>query len=188
MMNMALDSPPGQGVLVPCRTSVPDVPTFLVEAEALWKAEQPDAQPGSVAASWGCVGVLFRDTPPSDWSSAWSHHFRTRVSPVAPVDDDGFLTIPWPEAADRAVDVDVILGLATKAESMRPRPEEVADAWIDQDQGHEHYFFENVRHGLRTSEDSLVWRRIEERRPAWIRRSDYAQAIAILRREEDGGV
>jgi len=93
------------------------------------------------------------------------------------------LAIPWPAVGGQAADVDLILGIATKAEATRPRPEDIADAWIDQDQGHERYFFENVRHGPRTSEDPLIWMRIEERRPSWIQAGDYAETVAALRRE-----
>jgi hypothetical protein len=43
--------------------------------------------------------------------------------------------------------LDLILAIAAKAEKVRPRPEHVADAWVNQDQGHEAYFFENVGTG-----------------------------------------
>jgi len=45
-------------------------------------------------------------------------------------------------------DVDVILATATKLNTASSQPQEVADAWIDQNRCYERYFFENVRHGI----------------------------------------
>jgi len=183
-MTFAINGALGTGVLVPCRTSPPDVAALVAEAEELWKAEEPGAAPGSVGASWGCIGLLFRDQPaPWDWFLAWADFFRRNASPIPPVGREGLLSIPWPAIAPEgaAVDVDLILATATKADATRPHAEDVADAWINQNQGHERYFFENVRHGIRTPEDALVWRRIEETRPSWLREDAYAEAVAVLR-------
>lgn len=182
-MTFANDAPSGKGVLVPCRTSPPDVAAVVAEAEELWRAEQPGAAPGRVGASWGCVGALFSNQPILvEWSRAWADHLQSRTSPVPPVGGDGMLGIPWPTIVGAgAADVDVILATATKADATRPTAEQVADAWLAQNQGHERYFFENVRLGIRTPEDPLIWRRIEERRPCWLRREEYAEAVAVLR-------
>lgn len=185
-MTFVLDGPLGQGVLVPCRATIADVAALVAEAEALWKAEQLGASAGSIGASWGCVGVLFRAQPvPEDWLRAWADHFRATASPVSPVGEDGVLRISWPMtvADGTAADVDVILATATKAESTHPVAGDVADAWLGQDRGHERYFFENVRHGIRSPEDGLVWKRIEEGRPRWLRGGAYAEAVAVLRRQ-----
>jgi hypothetical protein len=183
----------GQGVLVPFRTSLADVSTLVTEAEELWKAEKPGAEDGSIAASWGCVGVAFRDQSASvDWLRAWNEHFRRKASPVPPVPpvtSDGLLRIPWPAVVDgSATDVELLLATATKAGAAVPLADEVADAWIGQDDGHERYFFENVRHGIRTPEDGLIWRRIEEKKPRWLTAGAHAEAIAILRDEQHSGV
>jgi len=74
--------------------------------------------------------------------------------------------------------MDVILATATRAEATRPTPDEIADGWIDR--GHERYFFENVRHGIRTSDDGLIWRRLEERAPRWLHGDVYADVVALL--------
>jgi hypothetical protein len=47
--------------------------------------------------------------------------------------------------------------------------------------GHERYFFENVRHGIRTPDDQLIWQRIEQKNPPWLHKAAYAEAIAIFR-------
>ena len=82
-----------------------------------------------------------------------------------------------------AVGLDMILATATQGETERPCPEEIANAWIEQDQGYERYFLENIRHGIRTPDDLLVWRRIEGASPSWLRKTEYTEAIAILRGE-----
>ena len=64
-----------------------------------------------------------------------------------------------------------------------PSAEEVADAWADQQDGYEQYFFKNVRNGIRTPDDSRIWHRIEERKPDWLSRDAYGPAIKILRSE-----
>ena len=78
--------------------------------------------------------------------------------------------------------------LATKADPTRPSPEDVADAWINQRDGRESYFFENVRCGIRTPEDGLIWRRMEEQRPSWLEEGAYKSAVDILRRENQSEV
>ena len=112
-----------------------------------------------------------------------------RASPIRPVDITGHFGIPWPEAvAGSAIDMDLILATATKAETERPAPNTIADAWVDQSGGQERYFFENVRHGIRTHDDAQIWRRIEQREPAWLSGGAYAEAIEVLRAEPRPGV
>lgn len=190
-MTFGTDDAFGQAVLVPCVTAIGDVAGLVAEAEALWRAEQPSAAANSIGAPWGCAGVLFfAVNARGDWLAGWSNHFRLRASPVPPVDDQGILRIPWPvtTAEGRPADVNVILATATRAEAKQPTPSEIADAWTSQFDGHERYFFENVRHGIRTPEDSLIWRRIEERTPSWLRDGAYAEEVALLRAEAARGV
>lgn len=189
-MTFAPDSLPGQGVLISCRASIDNVTAFVADAEALWKAEQPSAPAGSIGASWGCVGVMFC-AEAAPWRLAWTDHFCAKASAsVPPVEEDGVLCIPWPvRVADgTAADVDVILATATRAEVKRPTAAEIADAWIDQCDGRERYFFENVRHGIRTHDDGLIWRRIEQRVPCWLRDGAHAEAVELLRAEAALGV
>ena len=85
----------------------------------------------------------------------------------------------------KPADMDVILAIATKAEQRPPTAFEIADAWTSQDDGHERYFFENVRHGIRTPDDICIWRRIEEQSPRWLQECKYREAIALLRAEAE---
>lgn len=179
----------GQVVLVPCVTVIGDVAGLVAEAEALWKAEQRSAATNSIGGSWGCVGVMFRtESTQAGLLAGWSNRFRVTASAIPPVDDAGILHIPWPvtTAEARPADVDIVLATATKAEMNPPSVTEIADAWIDQRHGHERYFLENVRHGIRTPEDGLIWRRIEEQAPSWLRSGKYAEAVGLLRQEAAG--
>lgn len=186
-MTFGTDDALGQAVLVPCVTAIADVAGLVAEAEALWKAEQPSAAANSIGGSWGCVGVVFlTENTQADWVATWRNHFRSKASAIPPADDEGVLRIPRlvTTVEGRPADVDIVLATATKAEARRPTATEIADAWIHQRDGHESYFFENVRHGIRTPEDGLIWRRIEERAPCWLRSGAHAEAVALLRAEE----
>jgi hypothetical protein len=82
----------------------------------------------------------------------------------------------------------MILATATRPEQQQPTPTDIADAWVTQSGGHERYFFENVRHGIRTPEDGAIWKRIEAQSPSWLSNPAYAQPIALLRSEVTDGV
>ncbi len=153
----------GRAVLVPCLSSVKNIDDLVAEATALWKAERPSAREGEIGASWGCVGALFHY--PHEYLELvkkWGLYFQNRSGrAIDPVDSDGLLRIPWPTKVDGSpvTEFDVILAVATQAANPAPKVEDIADAWINQDKGNERYFFENVRHGIRTAEDLNIWRR-----------------------------
>jgi len=183
-MTLEPDGALGRAVLVPCGSTIASPAGLVAEAEALWKAEQSTAVATGIGASWGCVGALFAPTVTAEWRAGWATYFRSHASPVPPVDGAGTLRIAWPvTAGNRPTDVEMILATATRADATRPPATEIADAWIDQNDGHERYFFENVRHGIRTPVDGDIWKRIENRNPGWLRDEKYAEAIALLRAE-----
>ena len=185
-MTFGGDAPEGQAWLVPYKKAIDGVGTVVAEAKALWNAEDHNASPGQIGKQWGCVGVLFQPgVALGDLRSGWAAHFSKKVSsPIPPVDKKGVLGIPWPTLTldGSPADIDVILATANKAEAPPPSAEDIADAWVDQNDGDKRYFFENVRHGIRTPEDGLIWRQIEQRTPHRLGDKTYAQAIAILRR------
>ena len=80
------------------------------------------------------------------------------------------------------MDVDLILATATKPSTKRPPSAiEIADAWIGV--GHEHYFFENVRNGIRTPDDEAIWTRMQEEQPDWLQEATAKCADAIQQLE-----
>ena len=176
----------GQAVVMPCVFPVTSIEDLSEEASALWKAEQPSADEGEVGSSWGCVGVLLRDKNLRHFVRDWGRYFQAySKGPVSPVDDEGILNIPWPVKLDNfpLSEVDILLSTSTQANRPLPTAIEIADAWINQNEGHERYFFENVRHSIRTAEDLDIWRRIEERSPEWLKNPDYADVISLLHSE-----
>jgi hypothetical protein len=175
----------GEALVVPFKEALPDPKALVAEAEALWQAERASAELGSIAADWGCVGVRFQDeAPAATWLQAWSDRFG-ETTPIPPVTTTGKLDMHWPTPISRVpVDLDVLLAAATLPDEPRPTPAAIADAWVDQNQGYEEYFFENVRHGIRASEDLRIWRRIKERAPVWLSNSRWSEAIKILEAED----
>lgn len=186
-MTLSSDGPAGLAFLVPCKTAIVDVTALIAEAEALWKAERHEASSGEIGSSWGCVGVSFRaGAELAGWLQPWAKNFDARItSAISPVDKYGVLQIPWPTTTLENVpdNVDLFLATATKAEPSCPSVEDIADAWLGQNGGYERYFFENVRHGIRTPDDGLIWRRIEARMPCWLKNSSYSEAVTLLRGE-----
>lgn len=180
-MTFARSDHMGRAVLVLCRAPIGKLDSLVAEAEALWKAE--GGSTGNVGASWGCVGVLFRQGIHSeDLREGWAKYFTT--NPVPPVDKVGKLDIPWPTTLNGSpADVDVILATATQPEARPPTAKKIADAWLCQSAGHERYFFENVRHGIRTPDDGDIWRRFKEKKPDWLKKAAYAKPIKILEGE-----
>lgn len=179
--------PSARGVLVPCAKEFEKIDGLIEEAKFLWKAEDPKAKSGCIHKPWGCVGALFRPKlANSDWMEGWTDHFRkVKDRCVSVVDSDGKLSIPWPNTMDgQPADIDVILATATKPDAEQPTAQAIADALISQCNRNECYFFNNVRCGIRTSDDSEIWRKIEECSPSWLKAEAYKEAIEILRSEE----
>jgi len=176
----------GQALIVRARNDASTPDALVTEAEHLWAAEQPSAAARSISASWGSVGIRFRDeSVDSRVAEAWSHHFAKSGRTIPPIGAAGILDIPWPSSSGNVVgpSFDLILATATQAESRLQTPDQVADAWVEQDEGHEAYFFENVRHGIRTPEDVAIWFRIEQRQPEWLSNDAYSDVVETLRAE-----
>ncbi len=187
-MTIDPEAPPGQALMVPCRAPVESPGDLVEEARYLWAAEQPGAEEGAIGADWGCCGMIMRE-PVAPVADAWARVFRDGVSdPVSPVTESGGLCIPWPEPVEGpGPDIDVIFATATRAVAEAPTLWAVAEAWLSQSDRHERYFFENVRHGIRTHQDLEIWRHIEAGNPEWLGASRYADPIGILRRESGAG-
>lgn len=185
-MTFRRNDPSGMAALVPCQREIESIDDLKDEAEALWKAEAPNSKSGAIGSGWGCVGALLgSDEAREALAEAWNIHFRTcRTEGLSVVSSDGNLEINWPEAASKvSANIDVVLATATKPATVPPGANSVADAWLGQNDGFERYFLENVRHGIRTSDDVDIWRRLEDRKPDWLKSDNYARAIEVLRAE-----
>jgi len=165
----------GQAVLVPCQANVATIEDLVTEAQHLWKAEKPTATGKKIGASWGCVGALFaNDDLREQWLAPWSKVFSKSAAAIPPVDRFGQFGVPWPTKVltGEPADSDVILATATRPNEEPPSAETVASAWVNQNEGRERYFFNNVGSGIRTAQDAEIWRRITEANPAWLTESD----------------
>ncbi|PIQ23925.1 hypothetical protein COW64_21615 [bacterium (Candidatus Blackallbacteria) CG18_big_fil_WC_8_21_14_2_50_49_26] len=173
------ESEEGSAILVPCKTPINDTDSLLKEAHSLWRAESPHSKPGSINASWGTVGILFSEQVPDNIRIEWSNQRHETVSPVI----NGELNIPRPAKKSDGLDIsmDFILATATKSEEKIPKAVEIAKAWIEN--GYEDYFFNNVKHGIRTYEDIRIWNKIKESNPDWLQKKEYSEAIEILSRD-----
>lgn len=188
---MVLDAqcPGGQAVVVPCKAEIREVEGFAEEVRWLWAAEDNSAAIDRFHKSWGCVGALFGPKAVAcGLQDQWRDQFQAaRTSTPAALDTEGKLNIPWPSTIDGlpVPEFDLILATATMPNPKEGRPDaaEIARAWIQQNDGHERYFFENVRHGIRTRDDPNIWAAIVEQKPRWIESGEYAKAIEVLRSE-----
>ena len=185
-MTFGPESSSGIAIVLPCRERGLSDQQLQLEAEALWGAEVNSAPAkNAIAKEWGCVGALFRDRQRNaQLVAAWTNFFRgSKGTPTGPVDADGLFNLPWPQRVDgRELDFDVLLATSNR-ETDTPAPNQIAQAWMEHD-GAEEYFFENVKHGIRTADDAAIWKRME-RGPDWLRRKEprYPDAIAILCKE-----
>lgn len=177
----------GKAVVIPCINPIENVKDLILEASALWRAERSKAKEGEVGVSWGCVGMLFRIPQKSaDIVEMWERYFQNHSEvPITPVNSRGILDISWTTKLDDSpvTEVDIILSAVTKAEEPLPTVDKIAEKWINQDNGYESYFFKNVENDIRTAEDIDIWKIIEKHSPGWLSKTEYAEAISILRKE-----
>jgi hypothetical protein len=181
--------PNGRALLASCKADVRSFADLLDEARWLWSAEDNKPLTDRFHKNWGCVAALFGPKAiAAGFPEQWKRDFQAANPPVpSAVNRDGLLAIPWPRTLDGEIvtSVDIILAIATMArpENERPSPRDVAKAWIDQKEGHERYFLDNVRHGIRTAGDAEIWSAMEEAQPDWLQLEHYAEVVDKLRRQ-----
>lgn len=179
----------GQAVLIPCKVPVSSFEDLIEEVQWLWTAEANKPTPNEFHRGWGCVGSLLSS---NEFAQAledqWRGYFQNAKAAKFPaIDCAGKLNIPWPKLISGAPveDFEVILATATMPEPVgnRPSATQIAKCWIDQNDGHARYFFENVRHGIRTHDDHEIWKAIEFENPSWLSSAEYEDAIRVLKSE-----
>lgn len=185
---MVLDPecPIGRAVIVPAQADVRTFDALLDEARALWKAEAPNSAPGALSAGWGSVGAMFSVNVPTEFKQAWSRHFQEAATAVEPVATTGMLRVPWPTQCSDGMpaDFDVLLATATRPTSPPPTSQAIARAWADQSFGREHYLIENMRRGIRTHDDPVIWDHLKDFAPEWMS-TDLVEEIDELLADDD---
>ena len=163
--------PSGQGKIIPCSRPVWTMQDLIVEAEHLWKAENPRANAHRICARWGCVTLLCNPERaiPTAIVNGWAA--RVREEPdygsilqgegegilVDPA--EGLLRIDWPKVGEATADFDLLLATAIKPTldplSGYPSTSLIAEAWNKAGPNVE-YFLNNRANGIRTFQDEQI--------------------------------
>lgn len=169
----------GQGKVVRCQTDISSVEELEIEAEALWTAERSSTDSnGRVSALWGGVGLLVRPGVPiqPEFMDAWEKRvgreqtFTAQSSEVT-MSKQGILKIDWPSLSNSSdqVPVDLLLATVTKPTLIGAPPrfataQEIAEAWIRDQQGNVSYFWSNRKNGILTFQDGDIQKCLEKAR------------------------
>jgi hypothetical protein len=171
----------GQAKVVRCTHTVSSAEDLIAEAEHLWKAEQPGAEAGRIAAHWGCVALLCNPERkiPEDLLKRWANRVGREpdygnvpqtLEEGCLVGTDGLLHIPWPRLVegDAAVQLDLLLATANDPTLTGPPPsypsvETIANAWNDAAREYAEYFWNNIDSGIRTFQDDEIRTRLRPR-------------------------
>jgi hypothetical protein len=166
--------PQGRAKLVPCSHAISTAQELIAEAECLWKAEEPDAEPHRIASTWGCVAMLCNPERriPKEFLHGWAERVscepdygrvsQTREEGILVGRNEGLLHIDWPRLAegDAEADFDVLLVTANDprirtSSPTYPTPYMIAEAW-NRAAKHVNYFWKNTDNGIRTFEDDQI--------------------------------
>jgi len=171
----------GQARVVRCSHIISSADELIEEAEHLWKAEQPNAEAGRIAADWGCVGLLCNPERkiPEDLLKGWANRVANEpgygnVPQIQKegclVSNDGLLHIPWPRMVEggATVRLDLLLATAnhptlTGTPPSYPSVETVCCAWNAAGGNHVEYFWRNVENGILTFQDDAIRKQLRPR-------------------------
>lgn len=165
---------PGHAKVVQCTRKVSTPDDLIVEAQALWKAENPRAEAGRLAAEWGCVAVLCNPerTISEEIIKGWAKcvadepdygNVSQTIEEGQLVDKAGLLNVDWPQVVDgeKSVELDLLLATAndpeiTATSRSYPTVETIANAWNAGASQHAEYFWRNAENGIRTFQDDAI--------------------------------
>ena len=159
----------GTAIAVPCNSE-----DLFTEAEHLWAAERDarDGSDGTIAAGWGCVGLLDHPRRPMDREERKRWTQRVQGKPCygnlphgrdegPAVSKSGFLRIDWPKTVnDSLLECDVLLATATHPtldNEEYPSSRDIAQAWqTTKGQREVKYFWNNRNHEITTFQDTEI--------------------------------
>lgn len=167
----------GRGVIVPFVRPIATFDDLQQEAEFLATAEGLGGN-----WEWGAVGLLKNTSSklPVDFVERWRRFFRGKAahfqgfsghtpSETPAIAEDGFLNLKWPITGKGFPKYDLLLATPTKARTQDhsylkryPRPTEIGSL-VPNDATN--YFMRNVLHGIRTSEDTSIWKTVKRLYP-----------------------
>ena len=172
----------GWGLAVPCRNDIWSASDLIVEAKALWAAEQPkESAPGPVCAKWGAVALLINPKKTLHLEAlriGWAEHVRMLNHPIyakfpslkddqREVSCEGILNIDWPQdESGQPLALDSLLATATEPTFTGNKayavPKDIAKAWRVANQKHKEYFCKNRTAGIITADDDEILRHLED--------------------------
>lgn len=171
----------GQGLAVRCTRGISSPAELFAEAEALWKAEQPNAAAHRIASDWGCVALLPNPDRkiPAEIVRAWGERvgrepgygqITQAKEEGALITPAGLLQISWPRVAPGGEPLQADLLLATANDPTLagtpggyPTAEMVAGAWNKAGGNYAEYFWSNAESGIRTFQDEEIRGRLRPR-------------------------
>lgn len=161
----------GQGTakVIACKNEANNIESIIEEAEYLWAAERNSPTTnGRFWANWGAIGLFCNPSTsfPDNFfenlrkittkSSGYGELERTKSEkPV--LTEEGFFNLPWPN--NQHLPFDIILATATNPtieNGCYPSSRAIAEAWKQDKNGNDKYFWENRKSGIHTFQDGAI--------------------------------
>ena len=165
----------GSAKVVTCKNTANNIDDIIEEAKYLWAAERNmNGINNRFWASWGSIGLLCNPNTlfPKNFFSKWSEITTNAGSygkishckSEAPVlSKNGFFNLPWPTSTKncQSLSHDIILATATDPTldtktKTYPRASKIAQAWKEDTENNDKYFWENRRNGIHTFQDNTI--------------------------------
>ena len=172
----------GSAKVITCKNKATNIEDIIEEAKLLWAAERNQQKTnGKFWASWGSIGLLcnpnsrFSDNFFAVWSSITKNahdygNINHTKSEKPVLTKSGFLNISWPiiKNKDESLPLDIVLATATNPtigtnNGRYPKAKIIAEAWKNDNQGNDNYFWENIRHGICTFQDETIANLLNEK-------------------------
>ncbi|CAN5483800.1 hypothetical protein BH11CYA1_BH11CYA1_20450 [soil metagenome] len=170
-MVLSMKAENGRAKVFPCAKPVHDGVGLLEEAVHLWQAESQNLSVSALSDTWGCIALKIRDgfkcsdeimTKWLDTAKSDPEQFKIKHAhdELPLLDNSGLLQV-WPSKADGEpfTEVDALLVACNQptltAKDEYADPYDIARAWLKCPE-HDHYFYKNSEHGIKTFEDDAI--------------------------------